>query len=331
MFIALFLMISFIFLPFFAPNIETILAGGILQGVPWGMFQTITVTYASEVSPTVLRGYLTTYVNLCWVMGQLISAGVLRGFINRNDQWAYRIPFAIQWVWPPLILAGVIFAPESPWWLVRKGRLEEAKQALLTLTTRDCGIPFNVDEQVSMIKTTDDLEKAISEGTSYLDCFRGVDLRRTEIASMAWIAQAFCGAALMGYSVQFYQQAGMSEENAFNLNLAQYGMGAVGTVGSWWLMSHMGRRDIYLWGLGIQCIILLGVGGAGIAGSKNVAASWAVGSLLLVYTFVYDFTVGPVCYSIVAEIPSTRLKIKTVVIARNFYNVVSVPYLTAIV
>jgi MFS transporter, SP family, general alpha glucoside:H+ symporter len=41
----------------------------------------------------------------------------------------------------------------------------------------------------------------------------------------------------------------------------------------------------------------------------------------MIYTFIYDFTVGPVCYSLVADIPSTRLKIKTVVLARNLYNV----------
>lgn len=60
--------------------------------------QTITVTYASDVTPVVLRPYLTSYVNLCWVFGQFIAAGVLRGFLNRDDQWAYRVPFAIQWV-----------------------------------------------------------------------------------------------------------------------------------------------------------------------------------------------------------------------------------------
>ena len=38
------------------------------------------------------------------------------------------------------------------------------------------------------------------------------------------------------------------------------------------------------------------------------------------YTFTYDLTVGPVCYSLVAEIPSTRLRQKTIVMARNFYN-----------
>lgn len=320
MFGSLILMIAFIFLPFFARNIQTILAGAILQGIPWGVFQTLTVTYASEVTPMVLRPYLTTYVNLCWVLGQFIAAGVLRGFLERTDQWAYRVPFAIQWVWPVPILIGTIFAPESPWWLVRKGRIEDAKKALLGLTRKNCGVPYDVDAQLAMIKATNELEMAMSEGTSYVDCFRTpVDRRRTEIACMAWITQAFCGAALMGYSVQFYIRAGLSEENSFDFNLGQYAMGAVGTIGSWFLMPHVGRRTMYIWGLAIMFIILIVVGGLGVSSSSG--AGYGVGSLLLIYTFVYDITVGPVCYSLVAEIPSTRLKIKTVVLARNFYNI----------
>jgi hypothetical protein len=34
-----------------------------------------------------------------WVAGQLIAIGVLRGLLGRTDQWAWRIPYAIQWVW----------------------------------------------------------------------------------------------------------------------------------------------------------------------------------------------------------------------------------------
>lgn len=59
---ALFLMICFIFIPFFAQNLATLLAGEILQGIPWGVFQTMTTAYASEVCPVALRAYLTTYV-----------------------------------------------------------------------------------------------------------------------------------------------------------------------------------------------------------------------------------------------------------------------------
>lgn len=82
-------MIAFIFILFFATNIGTLVAGEILLGIPWGVFQTLTTTYAAEVCPVVLRGYLTTYVNLMWGLGQLIAVAVLRGFLQRSDQWAY--------------------------------------------------------------------------------------------------------------------------------------------------------------------------------------------------------------------------------------------------
>ena len=78
-----------------------------------GVFQTLTTTYAAEVTPVVLRPYLTTYVNLCWVIGQLIAAGILKAFVSNDTEWAYRIPYAIQWIWPLPIAIVCWFAPES--------------------------------------------------------------------------------------------------------------------------------------------------------------------------------------------------------------------------
>jgi MFS transporter, SP family, general alpha glucoside:H+ symporter len=124
----------------------------------------------------------------------------------------------------------------------------------------------------------------------------------------------------MGYSVQFYQRVGLSEENSFNFNLGQYAMGVVGTVGSWFIMPHVGRRTRYIVGLAGIMTSLVIVGGLGTSSNRNVSG-YGAGSLLLIYTFLYDITVGPVCYSLVAEIPSTRLKIKPVVLASNFYNI----------
>ena len=66
-------------------------------------------------------------------------------------------------------------APESPWWLVRKGRVEDAKKSLLRLTSVDREADFDADETVAMIAHTTALEEQMSEGASYLDCFKGVD------------------------------------------------------------------------------------------------------------------------------------------------------------
>lgn len=93
---ALAAMNAIIFLFFFAANVKMLLAAEILAGIPWGIFQSLPAAYASEVCPVVLRPYLTTFINMCWVIGQFIAVGVNRGSIQWADQWAYRIPFAVQ-------------------------------------------------------------------------------------------------------------------------------------------------------------------------------------------------------------------------------------------
>ena len=57
-----------IFVPFFAPNMLVLLISEILCSIPWGVFAVLAPAYASEVCPVVLRGYLTIYINLYWVI-----------------------------------------------------------------------------------------------------------------------------------------------------------------------------------------------------------------------------------------------------------------------
>jgi SP family general alpha glucoside:H+ symporter-like MFS transporter len=125
-----------IFITFFAKNITMILIGQIVCGFPWGMFQGITSSYAADIAPLRLRPILTSYINLCWAIGQFMSNGVLRAMLTRDDQWAYRIPFAVQWVWPIPIAIFVLLAPESPWWLIRNGKKDRARKVLRSLARR---------------------------------------------------------------------------------------------------------------------------------------------------------------------------------------------------
>jgi len=257
------------------------------------------------------------------LIGQVLAVGILRGFISIPSEWSYRIPFGLQWAFAVPILIGVLFAPDSPWWLVRHGRFEAAKKSLLRLTSKNSGQEFNVNEAVAMLEHTNEVEKYLnSEGMSYFDCFKGTNLRRTEIACMVWATQALCGLSLTGWAAYYYEQAGFSVPNAFNLSIGMYGLGIFGGIISWALLPRVGRRKLYLIGLIIMQLALIAGGtvGATLVGNRG---SWAVGSLLIALTGVYDVTVGPVCYVLVAEIPSTRLRVKTVVLARVVYNVVS--------
>ncbi|KAJ5666878.1 Maltose permease MAL61 [Penicillium macrosclerotiorum] len=311
---------------FTAQNVQSLLAAEILSGIPWGVFQTLTITYASEVCPVALRGYLTTYVNFCWGLGQLIGIGVIKGVLNRTDQWAYRIPYGLQWMWPLPLFIGIMLAPESPWWLVRRGRTQDAKRALERLTSKNSESDFDADETISMMVHTTALEAKITKGASYLDCFKGTDLRRTEIVCMVWAIQNLSGNSFSNYSTYFLEQAGLDSSNAYNFAMGQYGINMVGVFGAWFLMTlGIGRRTLCLYGLCGLCAMLLVMGFLGLVpDSHRDQASMATGSLMLVWALFYQLTVGTVCYSLVAELSTRRLQIKTVVLGRCLYNIVAI-------
>lgn len=311
---------------FTAQSVVSLLIAEILCGIPWGVFQTLTITYASEVCPVALRGYLTTYVNFCWGLGQIVGVGVIKAMLSRDDEWAYRIPYSLQWIWPLPLFVGIYIAPESPWWLVRKGRIEDAKRALLRLTSLNRETDFDADETLVMMVHTTALEKKITQGASYWDCFKGSDLRRTEIVCMVWAIQNLSGDSFSNYSTYFLEQAGLDASDAYSFAVGQYAINMAGVFGAWFLMSlGIGRRSLYLFGLCGLCTMLFIMGFLGLVpASHRQQGSMATGSMMIAWSLFYQLSVGTVCYSLVAELSTRRLQIKTVVLGRNLYNAVGI-------
>ncbi|QGI81275.1 hypothetical protein CEK25_008004 [Fusarium fujikuroi] len=334
---------AFIFIPFFAPSLAVLEVGQVLfgelietvfnmtlsnnsnSGIFMGLYQTIPVVYAKEISPVCLQAYLTTWVNTCWAIGQLIGAGILRALLVRGDEWGYRIPFAIQWVWPLILVPSLYFAPESPWWLVRRGRLEEAKKVLKRLTSTEHA-HFDIDKAVSFMVVTTNFEKAISAETSYLACFKGTDLKRTLIAIGVYCIQTLSGNPLRSYSTYFMEQAGFPTTQASDMTIVNYSLALVGGLVSWPLLTLFGRRSIYVWSLFLMLVLMILIGGIGIpqAHSSDHSYSWAIAALLIVSSFLYNATMGPLTNAICSEVPSTLLCSKTVVLARWFYTITSI-------
>lgn len=313
---------GFVFISFFAPSLPILLLGQFFCGIPWGVFATMAPAYASEICPLALRGYLTVYVNLCWALGQLISAGVQQGFSSWVTRWSYRIPFAIQWVWPVPLFVVLWFAPESPWFYVRNGKYEDAEKVVMRLGS--AVQKQHARETVAMMVHTNEIEKSVDEGTSYLDCFKGVDLRRTEIACMAFMAQPFCGSSMGGTPTYFFVQAGLPESISFQMAVGGLGIASVGTIVAWFLMTWFGRRTLYLWGLGVLTMVLLCVGFIDVGARDSEAGNFAQASLMLVWLGVYYMTVGPICYAVITEVSATRLRNKSVCLSRIAYYVAQI-------
>lgn len=138
------------------------------------------------------------------VLGQITASGVTRAFVNNPTQWAYRIPFAIQWVWVLPIGLGILFAPESPWWLTRKGKFAQAENSLMRLTSKGAGFTReDARKQVALMEHTNQLEKEQEAGVQFWHCFKGTNLRRTHIVCMVFVVHATGGGSLMGNATYF--------------------------------------------------------------------------------------------------------------------------------
>ena len=120
---------------------------------------------------------------MCWGAGILLSSGVVRAMVPVEGELGWKLPFGLQWIWPLPLMAAAYFAPESPWNSVRRGNIEEARHSLMRLQEEGPDRPAKVKAALAYIEYTTELEKAESAHASYLECFKGTNLRRTEIVS----------------------------------------------------------------------------------------------------------------------------------------------------
>jgi SP family general alpha glucoside:H+ symporter-like MFS transporter len=135
---------------------------------------------------------------MCWGAGILLSSGVVRAVAGLSGNIAWRLPFALQWVWPIPLFIGAYLAPESPWNAVRRDKVEEARKALKRLRTPSPESDFEVEATLAYIQHTTAIEKAETASASFIECFQGTNLRRTEIVSHH--ALMFCNIKLTSYT-----------------------------------------------------------------------------------------------------------------------------------
>ncbi|KAH8809313.1 major facilitator superfamily domain-containing protein [Xylogone sp. PMI_703] len=290
MLVCLVLMAGFVAIPFTAKNLTVLLVGEIFCGILWGIFATVGPSYSSECLPIALRGFLTSGVNIMQIIGQLISIGVLDGLVNRDSEWSYRIPFAVQWSYT------------------------------------------KTKESLAMMLHTVNYEEEIRTGASYMDCFRGSNLRRTEICCVAFTGQVFNGLFMMNPGTYFWEQAGLSASNSYKVSVAATSIGLLATFIGCVLIAHLGRRSLYLIGMIVMTLVNLLIG---ILASvkKSSGTQWAQVALTIVWVAVYDVSVGPAAYATSSEVSAVSLRVQSIALAKvahQLYDIIAVvlePYM----
>lgn len=199
----LMLLNAFIFIFYFANSLAVMFVSQLLEGIPWGIFIANAPAYCSEIVPIKLRAPATQMLQMFWAIGSIIVGGICYVYEGRLDPSSYRVPIALQWMFPTPLAILLYLAPESPWWLVRKGRLEEAAVAVRRLGR--ASILTNLDESVAMMRRTIELEKTEKE-PSYLELFRGTDTYRTLIVCGVYAAQNLTGNLIANQAVYFFRR-----------------------------------------------------------------------------------------------------------------------------
>ncbi|PYH80993.1 general substrate transporter [Aspergillus uvarum CBS 121591] len=319
--LGLILMNATIFVSFFANSLTLLTVGQALEGVPWGFFIANSPAYASEVVPLALRGACTATLQMSWSIGSIIVAGATYSYNKYENEWAWKAPLALQWMFPTPLLILVFLAPESPWWLIRRGRREEALRSIKRLGKEK---EEEAHQALAMMERTVKIEKEQGGNPTLLDLFKGTDLRRTAISCFCYAGQNFAGNLIANQATFFFEQAGMSPDRAFQLNLVNSCLQFVANGLSWVVTAWFGRRTVYLWGTATN-IILLFILGIVASVEQNDQTNIAQASLGILISFVFAGTLGPISYTIISETSSIRLRALSTAVGRAAYYVAEIP------
>ena len=319
--------------------------GETLLGIPWGLFQGLVLPYVSDITPLKLKGPATTLINAFWILGQMIGCAVLTvasdlGFKNdeitlevfKRDIWAFRGPMLVQYTWIIPFLFVIWMAPESPQHLMRHGK---DAQAVATLRRLNKDPLYDAQGSLDCMRLLDQHERSQSSDMGIMACFKKENIRRTEVAVMVFLTQQLSGSPLICYAAKLLQKAGVNQKLSLTVATLMYFMCLIGTFASMVVLRKFSRRISWMVGLcfEIACLIAIGIGGFFINCDNATTLGWIISSCIMIFAVAYNVTMGPIGYTIVSEVPATRLKATTNSVARSAYivaaivNLFLVPYM----
>ncbi|KAH9223011.1 putative maltose permease [Leptodontidium sp. 2 PMI_412] len=297
-----------------ATNSPIFFGGKFVNGFAIGGFISVSFTYIGEIAPTALRGILSSAAAIAFTFGPFLVALIQKGEGSKTTRWAYRSIFVAQYGVLAIGVAGWPFMPESPWWLLSKGKEAKAANALRKLGYT----PEDVEKRMAAIVLTLEEVKRETEGASFLECFRKSNLRRTMISIAPLSIQALSGVFFVSAYSTYYYQSVYSSDMSFILQIVQQVLSLIGNVCSWFIIDRIGRRNSQFYGLLLLTVILVVT--AALATVGSLPALKGSCALILLYCFVYNVTIGATAFTILTESSTSRLRVKTIAIGNALQN-----------
>lgn len=175
-------------------------AGRVLAGLGVGGTSVLVPVYQAECAPRRIRGMIVSGYQWFITVGLLIAAIVVDQTKSHKGKSAYQIPIGIQFVWGAILGFGIIILPESPRWLLFKGREEEARRSLARLAGTDTdseAVTLEFDEILATLEN-----ERQHGGGSWADCFKMGKHRVLQRVLSGMALQAFT--QLSGINFIFY-------------------------------------------------------------------------------------------------------------------------------
>jgi MFS transporter, SP family, arabinose:H+ symporter len=289
-------------------SVGVFLSGTLAQFVVWRMLGGLGIgaasilapMYIAEIAPTRIRGRLVTLYQLGIVLG-IFSAVLVNMFIQRGGSDAWNITSGWKWMFlagvAPALVFGVAIslAVESPRWLMKVGRREEALGVLTRINGREVA-----DTEAGKIQTS-----LIEEQGRFSELFT-TGFRRALILGivLAGLTQTSGITPLFSYLPEVFKAAGAATSDAFFQTVLVSVINTVFTLLAIWLVDRAGRRTLILAGTTLQFAAFATVGWL----------YWSHGTPLGVLAGVMAFVAGhafgngAVCWVIISEIFPTKVR-----------------------
>ncbi|KAH8658208.1 general substrate transporter [Xylariales sp. PMI_506] len=298
-----------------ATNSAQFLGSKICTGLAVGLINTATQTYVSEIAPLPIRGIALSTNTIMMNFGLLIAISSTYARIEIAGPSAFRVLFAAGWAFPALLAVSLPFLPESPFWLVMKGKRDAARKALERLS----GKGENIEARLQQIEATVEAERRLSEEkVSILDCFRGTNLRRTAIIMLCMYIPTTVGASLSSNAPYFLDQTGLSSQTVIMLVQIGVSMGVASSLVNVYLMMKFRRRPLIFGGITLCCIMYLIMGICAVLPKSNTTLL-AIGVALQFTSISYGPSVGS-SWAVAGEVSAVRLRGKSLGIGNTIFN-----------
>ena len=285
--------------------------GRIITGIGNGMNTSTIPTYQAECSRSTNRGLLICIEGGTIAIGTMIAYWIDFGASYGPDDLVWRFPIAFQIFFGAIIIIGMWYLPDSPRYLISKGKVHEGEYVLAALGG------YEIDSHETQIQkqlVIESIEAAgVADGAGYSDLLTGgktQHLRRMLIGSSSQIAQQLsgCNAVIYYLPVLLRQSLGEGERMSMIIGGVNMIVYAIFATFSWFFIEKIGRRKLFIGGMTGQMVSMIIVFGCLIPGGPGPSKGAVFG--LFLYIAFFGASILPLPWLYPAEISPLRTRAK---------------------